>query len=1074
MLSRSASPAWKSTWLWKTLAKRSKNKGNAHASEFLPTLELWMRLLDTVLAKGGTSPSDFTLHDADHALRVADRIEQLLTDSIRQNLSDYELALLLLAAYSHDIGMTPERGKVTAHHRHLFDPDGSALTEKEKASFQSYLDEHDGHAISLPLTAPIDLNLADELVAFYVRERHNDWSAEWIRENLIAASFAFLPDVVEILVRLCTSHHLDVLRLDASDFDPLLSNGPVPQLIHLRYLACLLRLADILENDPERTPAVLLRHRALEDRPRSLVHWQKDHALTIDIRGDNLHFQARPRTAVAHRALIDLKDWIDHELHGIVSFGERLPAEKTVGKQIIRRDWHLAPAVTHDIRPFNEAYEYIDGAFRPNTARLLQLLSGEQLYGNPLHAVRELLQNAFDAVREKIARKRLTLPNPANRRWEEELGNQEHVILTLRPGPAGGWELVCEDSGVGLTRDIINRHVLVSGTGRRHAIRQLERDCQDAGFHPGLTGQFGIGVLSYFMLAEAVTLETTRYQGCNDGTESWRFTTRGVGSFGELKKLPTSFLHGGSRVTWELKRQWVTDSSAFAQKLLAYLVDTLVRLPCRFEYRIEGVPKGNHIWKRDFGWVTTEEDWIGLAQSKWKSADEIYGSERTFISEAERRLIEELKAQHPTFEADAQDRLRCEFLEVPLPDNAGIARVVVTYFELKDGRSLMHNPTYPGHEPFRLESHSFGAWRGMGCAIRARNAHKKGEIFTTPLAMAQQGISVEVDLLGEIDSALGVDREGVIISSHSTDSWRNAILTAATALLERTLATGSGNLFHEINQATRNLPLTLAKGVGWFHIAEEPRFRPLQFPAAISFAHKAIAPNLQTSEGEPVTLLGCDEKQLRLLPRTFELKFIQSKRKSRRGYPSPLIFWKQPSATPRKAIFPKEWERVAIFVLAYNTFSNWQLKILNEQHPLLSLLSKEQRETVLLPNTHGHRFWEELASVESPGNSAWALLRAALSLSTSFYSKGPSSWNKFVNDNEVLMESHWNLISQDLGRETSDLEFQICTQSRTLTISPRKSAIGTTNGEAANISSFLPAINDPSFLLYETDTLGRE
>lgn len=802
MPSRHTNPAWKSTWLWKTLAKLAGKEGNAHASEFLPTLELWMRKLDAVLAKGGTSPADFTLHDADHSLRVAHRMEDLLTESIRKNLSDYELALLLLAAYGHDIGMTPERGKVVAHHRYLFDPAESTLSAEEAKIFQIYLDEPDGPTVNLPLSRPADLNLADELVAFYVRERHNDWSAEWLRENLAGASFAFLPDVIPILIRLCTSHHLDVSQLGTSDFDPFLSTGPSPQLIHLRYLACLLRLADILENDPERTPAVILHHRALADRPRSLVHWQKDHALTIDLRGDRLHFQARPRSAVAHRALLDLKDWIDHELHGIASFGERLPSENLVGKQIVRRDWHLAPAVTHDIHPFGDTYEYIDGAFRPDTTRLLQLLSGEQLYGNPLHAVRELLQNAFDAVREKIARKRLTLPNPADRKWEEELGNQEHVILTLRPGPNGSWQLVCEDSGVGLTRDIINRQLLVSGTGRRHAIRQLERDCNEAGFRPGLTGQFGIGVLSYFMLADEVTLETTRHQGCDDGVESWHFTTRGVGSFGELRKILAPFPNGGSRVTWSLRSEQIGENSAFAQKLLTYLRNNLVRLPCRFDYRIEGTTKEDHLWKRDFGWVKTEDDWKAFAQSKWKDADEIYGDRRSYLSEAELRLTNEHKERHPLLKKDACSHLRCEFCEVELPDRAGIARVVVTCFDLGQGRSMVFDPEYPGHDPFELASHSFGAWRGMRCDILARNILKEREIFTTPLAMMQRGISVEVDLASGQDSTLDIDRDEVMTTSDRTDAWRATLLTAGTALLERVLNNGrSGTFYREVNRA---------------------------------------------------------------------------------------------------------------------------------------------------------------------------------------------------------------------------------------------------------------------------------
>jgi hypothetical protein len=44
----------------------------------------------------------------------------------------------------------------------------------------------------------------------------------------------------------------------------------------------------------------------------------------------------------------------------------------------------------------------------------LELLAGTQLYGTPLAAIRELLQNAFDAVGERIARERLSQPDPVD------------------------------------------------------------------------------------------------------------------------------------------------------------------------------------------------------------------------------------------------------------------------------------------------------------------------------------------------------------------------------------------------------------------------------------------------------------------------------------------------------------------------------------------------------------------------------------------------------------------------------------------------------------------------------------
>ena len=596
--SRANSRDWTQTALWKALEKRASARGNFHASEFLPTLTAWMRHLEEILRRGGTAPLDFTLHDADHSFRVAERIYQLLTRTTRNNLSDYELALLLLAAYGHDIGMTPERNKVLAHHRHLFGHT-DALTAEETKAYQEFLDEYPAaQTIRLPLTtSPEDLNLADEITTFYVRERHNDWSAEWLSENLKCATFGQFSGIVDHLVRLCSSHHWPFKRIRRDDFNPFtVGDGNTAAIVHPRFLACLLRLADILENDPERTPEVLFRHRSIKDRYKSLIHWQRDHALSISPVGeDRLRFLARPRSARVHKALLDLADAIDHELHGIASIGERMPTEYKIGRETIRRHWHLAPALVRDIHPAeDDSYEYIDGAFRPDTARLLQLLSGEQLYGNPLVAVRELLQNAFDAVREKIARIRLDshLDNPADRAHEQTLGNQEKVTLTLRPGEHGQWLLICEDSGVGLSRALINKHLLVSGNNRRPDILALERRCQAAGFRLARTGQFGIGVLSYFMLADEVEITSTRSPLCGDhDAPGWTFHTRGVGSFGELRKLPQApFPSGGTRLIWKLAKTHTQDPAKFAHDLLAYLKETLIRIPCRFEFKTEVLP----------------------------------------------------------------------------------------------------------------------------------------------------------------------------------------------------------------------------------------------------------------------------------------------------------------------------------------------------------------------------------------------------------------------------------------------------------------------------------------------------
>ena len=173
---------------------------------------------------------------------------------------------------------------------------------------------------------------------------------------------------------------------------------------------------------------------------------------------------------------------IDYELQVCCSIASETHFENcpNIATKLPHR-WELQQSMHRDLRPKDGAYEYIDGAFRPNTRKLLQLLSGTQLYKDPLVAVRELLQNAFDAVREQIAYQRLKLPAPSLQAHEQALNSQHRVELRLENRSDGAW-LVCSDTGVGMTKTIITNHLLVSGQSRRHDVLSLDRRCKQAGF----------------------------------------------------------------------------------------------------------------------------------------------------------------------------------------------------------------------------------------------------------------------------------------------------------------------------------------------------------------------------------------------------------------------------------------------------------------------------------------------------------------------------------------------------------------------------------------------------------------
>ncbi|GAA3681760.1 HSP90 family protein [Lentzea roselyniae] len=121
--------------------------------------------------------------------------------------------------------------------------------------------------------------------------------------------------------------------------------------------------------------------------------------------------------------------------------------------------------------------------FRVDLRGIIDLLS-HHLYSSPRVYVRELLQNAVDAI---TARRELDPSCPAE------------VSITC------GAELRITDSGVGLTEDEV--HELLSTLGRTS-----KRD--DLGFaRTGFLGQFGVGMLSCFLVASSVTVITRSARG---------------------------------------------------------------------------------------------------------------------------------------------------------------------------------------------------------------------------------------------------------------------------------------------------------------------------------------------------------------------------------------------------------------------------------------------------------------------------------------------------------------------------------------------------------------------------------
>lgn len=149
--------------------------------------------------------------------------------------------------------------------------------------------------------------------------------------------------------------------------------------------------------------------------------------------------------------------------------------------------------------------------FRLDAGRMQDLLMGRKLYGDPILAVRELYQNALDACRYREAR--VNYLRQAGRWIDEPYSG--HITLTQGVDSEGRTIIDCVDNGVGMTAHIVER--VFSMAGRRfHDTRGFQEErARWKRAQPPIelypNSQFGIGVLSYFMLADEIEIQTRRF-----------------------------------------------------------------------------------------------------------------------------------------------------------------------------------------------------------------------------------------------------------------------------------------------------------------------------------------------------------------------------------------------------------------------------------------------------------------------------------------------------------------------------------------------------------------------------------
>jgi hypothetical protein len=794
----SGAQSWENKRLWQLIQDR------AQPTDPSPLLvKNVMPKIERVLAKGGTAPMDFTLHDEEHAFRVAQRMVELLPDDVADKLGTFELGLLLLSAYLHDIGMTPARDVVKRHYQYILTKENGLLSDAEVSDLQNWLDEA-REGLELPIAADkvtvAGLEQAEELLAYYCRHRHNDWSEHWTRRHLKGA-IPLYPGWIDDLVTLCRSHHEGLEALRQERFRARHRGSPA-QVINLRYLAAVLRVSDVMEFDPERTPDIIIAPRDIASNSR--VYWYKDRfSFVFDRNRPEFRLDATTPDAKVHRAVLETVQQVDQELL-ICNALESSGALMLGSFKDHRCCWPWPAKVNAEVTS-DGSFVYIDGVFRPDPQHILKLLGGVALYQDPMVAVRELLQNAFDAVKEQIARERLQKDDPGDPSWERMLGDLHKVRLSVVQADDGVW-LVCDDDGVGMTRSIIERHLLVSGAPTLPDIHKLEREARAHGFGIGRSAKFGIGVLSYFMIADRMAATTRRSDlaGGDPDNTGWQFETEGLGWFGQLTKHSRA---PGTQVRLRIASHFTRDLRRLKERIFTSVKSFLAYLPCTFELLWLG--------KVEFslcrGWCRTMDHFssrfVNQLDTRSRSGDP------AFLPIDEIRKREEEDARLELIRHAVKDRLRyAKAVEKDLPDQIGRYRAQLFYFALDGGASLAFLDVHASCGELLIDSAHLALPRSL--TLHSWNGfelHTSVDWKTEYAAQRRLPLTVEIDWSGT--GQISADRQRLDIEA--------SILKNATQLILQDAASIC-TTFLEEHSSSRYATLNRAAVKSSFHNAEPP------------------------------------------------------------------------------------------------------------------------------------------------------------------------------------------------------------------------------------------------------------
>lgn len=466
------------------LSKKAEERNDIDF-KFISTLDDFRKRVSEEVRQINELFPEYTPHDEGYHLNKLFHVADTVLEKKRiESLHSSELFLIALALYGHDWGMAVNEVEksyiLTGDLPKGCSEDEIHLLANERDTFRKFAKKHRLELDEKGFTKGMPLETWRE----YVRETHAARSGVRVKKYFEKID----GGVAEGCSRLCEGHYLNFEQLDDHNAYPA-DFSVLSKSVNLRACTIYVRLIDLLDLAEDRTPYVIWKFVAPRDL-KSKMEWEKHRALRPVTcpqfqEGRVIRVDGSTADHEVYAALEDLKQWCEDQLRGCNNILARMndPRHKL---DLYHIEWRV---VAHGFDPVSMKFEF-------NRERMFEILGDEIYEGDHYVFLRELLQNSIDAIRmRKEVLEKNGLPS-------EGLGV---IKVDVQHGDNGDALVTWTDDGLGMDEYIIRNYLAVAGKSYYHSV-----DFEREGLKMDPISRFGIGVLSCFMVADCIEIETVK------------------------------------------------------------------------------------------------------------------------------------------------------------------------------------------------------------------------------------------------------------------------------------------------------------------------------------------------------------------------------------------------------------------------------------------------------------------------------------------------------------------------------------------------------------------------------------